>query len=133
MTVGKRSTWFTILTNDTIRMDIAPNIILLGAPQNLINSTIIDGHLIVTLFGPITINYTITELTVTGGGAGTAANNTEEGESTARFPTGYLLIVMILIIIILLMLILKRKSIIGVKGTSSRREEVNHPRKPKCF
>ncbi len=105
VTVGKRSTWFTIVTNDTVRMDIAPNIILLGAPQNLVNSTIVDGRLVVTLFGPITINYTLTKVTAGGEGVVTTVSNiggtnTGGGESTAVYPTEYILIIIIFIIVI---------------------------------
>ncbi len=127
VTLGKRSTWFTIVTNETIRLDIAPNIILLGAPQNLINSTIVDGHLVVTLFGPLTINYTLTEVTVTGGGVGTTVANTGGGESTIAFPTEYLSAIIIFIIAILLIIILKKKSIIGAKVTSRREGGTKSP------
>jgi len=117
--IGKKSSWFYIVTNDAVRIDIAPNIILLGTPRNLINSTIYDSHLVMTVYGPLVVNYTITEATA-GGISQKSPSLTTSGEgqvASNNFIRNLLVIVIILTVLFALLFKYKLGSSgIGSKG-----------------
>lgn len=108
-----RSSWFTINTNKTVWVDIAPNIILIGSPKNVINATIEDGHLLLVVEGPLTLNYTITEATGTNALAATTTSGGQGLNTGGRGLPSYtkLMIIIIFILIVLLstIYILRRK------------------------
>ena len=66
VTIGKATSWFEIATDYPLVLQLAPNIILVGVPEGIKDSTVQDGYLRLLLQGPTTINYTITNITSIG-------------------------------------------------------------------
>jgi len=79
--VTPASSWFNITATYPVRVEVAPNIILIGVPQGIADTLVEDGTLILVVQGPTIINYTVTNVTVR------QAQNPQEAQAPAQEET----------------------------------------------